>query len=77
MPDKPRDPRVDPRPGDVLRKNNAAQPTVYRTVTVVSVGHGAVRYSSVPPMPYDSNYFHLSDWGFLMRNAEVIKHAGE
>ncbi len=71
-----RDPRVDPKPGDVLLKPIYAAHKVERTITVISVAHGAVRITCDPPLPSNANYFHHADWPFLMRFSEVI-HAAD
>lgn len=73
-----RDPRVDPKPGDVLRKPDFWRKdgvVIIREIRVISVGHGAVRVKSEPPLPNDVNILHHADWHFLMRNAEVIQRA--
>lgn len=67
-----RDARRDPLVGDWLRKSIPAFPGKEYQFHVTYVGHGAVGFDVDPPIRGNSkDFYHLSDWAHLMRNAEV------
>ena len=81
-----RDPRVDPRPGDVLDDDPPLPPLlVYRTNSLDVVG--AARYEAVPGHPENcrcdgcacvwNGTWPLADWRRDMAVAEVLYVVGE
>lgn len=63
----PRDPRVDPKPGDVLRKGKRV-----RTVLVVSKVFNRVTYTTASGI---ETHVLLSYWADWADNAEVLNAA--
>jgi hypothetical protein len=79
MPDeKVRDPRIDPRPGDVLEKKYQGQyfeSRGYHQRRVVRIA-GRLEYSQAGWMEGSTRLCDFSTWRRWAKNAEVIHHAG-
>lgn len=71
-----RDPRVDPKVGDVLRTARITRLVQSRQITSRDPSHGVLRVAKAPYNPNHGDYMRFTDWVRWAKKAEVI-HAAE